>query len=163
LSAVPFAELPDDARVWVFASQRPLTPEQRDSLLAAVDEFLVGWHAHRRPVVGGRDWRYDHFLLIGADEVATGVSGCSIDSLFRSLQQLEPELGTGLLDSSPVWLRNEGGQVEALSRGEFRERVRTGRIGPDTVVFDNTVRTAGQVRRGEWEKPARDSWHARLL
>jgi hypothetical protein len=163
LSAVPFVGLPDDARVWVFASPRPLTAEQREALLTEVDAFLADWHAHGHPVVGAREWRYDRFLLVGADERATGVSGCSIDSLFRTLKRLEREMGIGLLDSSPVWYRGEDDAIEAVSRADFRERAGDGELGADTVVFDNTVRSMGQVRHGEWELPARSSWHARLL
>jgi hypothetical protein len=163
LSAVAWDALPDQARVWVFASPQPLTDEQTGTLLDEVDRFLAGWLAHGHSVVGAREWRYDRFLLIGADEAATGVSGCSIDSLFRTLKQLEREMGVALVDSSPVWYRAEDGTVESVSRPEFRERARGGEISEDTVVFDNTVRSAGQVRQGEWERPARDSWHAKLL
>jgi hypothetical protein len=163
LSAVAFDALPDEARVWVFASPRPLTDEQTGTLLDEVDRFLSGWLAHGHPVVGAREWRYDRFLLIGADEAATGVSGCSIDSLFRTLKQLERGMGVALVDSSPVWYRAVDGTIESVSRSEFRERARGGEISEDTVVFDNTVRSAGQVRQGEWERPARDSWHGKLL
>jgi hypothetical protein len=163
LSAVPFDQLPDDARVWVFASPLPLATEQADTLLGEVDRFIAGWLAHGHPVVGARDLRYDRFLLIGADERATGVSGCSIDSLFRTLQRLEREAGITLLDSSRVWYRGAEGGIETVDRPEFRARARAGEVSPDTVVFDNTVSDAGQVRNGAWETPARESWHARLF
>jgi len=163
LSAVPFSSLPDEARLWVFASPRPLTPEQSETLLAEVDRFLDGWLAHGRTVVGARDFRHGLFLMVAADEAATGVSGCSIDSLFRTLKRLEAEAGITLLDSSPVWYRDGSGSVEAASRPEFKARARAGEVDADTSVFDNTVSSVGQVRRGEWERPARASWHARLL
>ncbi len=163
MSAVPFSELPNDARLWVFAAARPLTPEQQETLLARVDEFLDGWLAHGREVVGARELRHDRFLLVAADERATGVSGCSIDSLFRALKELERELQVSLLDSSLVYYRSEDGAIQALSRGEFRERVRAGEVAEDTVVFDNTVRSVGEVREGRWELPMRDSWHARAF
>jgi hypothetical protein len=163
LGAVPFTELPDEARVWVFAATRPLSAEQAQAVIAETDRFLAGWHAHGHPVVGGRELTYDRFLMIGADEAATGVSGCSIDSLFRVLKQLEREVGITLLDSSPVWFRDRDGAIGAVSRPEFRERARTGQVDTDTIVFNNTVGTLGEVRSGRWEAPARDSWHAKLL
>src|SRR5690606_21679109 len=110
--AVPFTELPDDARIWIFASPEPLSREQSSGLLERVDEFLEEWHAHGHPVVGGRDWRYDRFLVVGADERATGVSGCSTDALFRVFKAAERELGISLLDGSLVWFR-EGGEIRA--------------------------------------------------
>lgn len=163
MSAAAFSELPNDARLWVFAAARPLNAEQQETLLARVDEFLDGWLAHGRRVIGGRELRHDRFLLVAADERATGVSGCSIDSLFRRLQELERELGVSLLDSALVYYRAEDGSIQALPRGEFRERVKAGEVGDDTLVFDNTVRSVGEVREGWWELPMRDSWHAKAF
>jgi hypothetical protein len=163
LGAVPFAALPDDARLWIFASPEPLSSDQSRALLDEVDGFLDGWLAHGHPVVGAREWRHDRFLLVGADERATGVSGCSIDSLFRVLKRLETEEGITLLDSSPVWFRGQGGEIRCVSRTEFRALGRAGEADADAVVFDNTVRAVGDLRQGRWETAARDSWHARLL
>lgn len=163
MSAISFSQLPDDARLWVFAAARPLTPEQQETLLARVDDFLADWLAHGRPVVGARELRHGRFLLVAADERATGVSGCSIDTLFRALQGLERELGASLLDSSLVHYRAEDGSIQALPRAEFRERVQAGEVGEDTPVFDNTVRSMGPVREGRWELPMRESWHARAF
>jgi hypothetical protein len=163
LSAVPFSALPDEARLWVFASPHPLGREEGEILLAAIDDFLDGWLAHGHMVVGGRAWKHDRFLLIGADEAATGVSGCSIDSLYRVLKRLEREASIRLLDSSLVWYRASDGEIVALPRAEFRARARSGELDGDTVVFDHTVRSVGQLRQGEWEKPAARSWHIRLL
>lgn len=160
---VAFADLPDDARLWVFAAPRALTPAEADVLLPRVDAFLSGWLAHGRPVVGARDLRLDRFLLVAADERATGVSGCSIDSLFRVLQELESTLGVSLLDSSRVHYRDASGEVRSVTRAEFRELVTSGAVDGDTPVFDNTVREVGTVRADRWELPMRESWHARAF
>jgi len=64
---VPFASLPDSARVWVFASDQPLTGAAADTLLAAVDGFLAAWRAHGLPLRCARDWRDGRFLAIGVD------------------------------------------------------------------------------------------------
>lgn len=163
MSAVDFTLLPGDARLWIFAASRPLAPGEAGTLLARVDRFVEGWLAHGHPVVGARDWRHDRFLLVGADERATGVSGCSIDSLFRAFKELEGELGAGLLDRSGVWFRGPGGEVRAATRPEFRALVESGEVGEDTVVFDNTISTVSELNAGKWEVPLRESWHARAF
>ena len=163
MPAVPFDRLPDHARVWVFAAARPLDDAQQQALLAHVDGFLHRWAAHGAPVHGGRELRHDRFLLVGADEEATGVSGCSIDTLFRTLGELEGELGVPLRDSSLVFYRDADGQVQSEPRTAFRERARAGGVGGETPVFDNTVGTVGDVRGGRWELPARESWHGRAF
>jgi hypothetical protein len=163
VSRVPFEEMPDGARVWVFAAVEPLGDEAAEALLREVDAFLDGWLAHGRTVIGARDWRDGRFLIVAADEAASGVSGCSIDALFRTLQGIEPRIGTSLTDRSRVWWRSEGGGVRAGTRAEFRERASAGEVSADTTVFDTTVATVGGVRSGAWERPARESWHARIL
>ena len=163
MPAVPFPSLPSDARAWVFAATQPVVGSDAEDLLHEIDRFVHGWLAHGQPVVGSCDWRYDHFLLVAADERATGVSGCSIDSLFRSLRGLESRLGISLLDASPVWYRADGGHIVAVSRPEFRELVRAAEVGPETIVFDNTVTTVGQIEGGEWERKMAESWHGRAF
>lgn len=161
--ATSLAEMPDNARVWVFAAPRALSADESARLMERVDGFVVRWTAHGRPVVGAREWRYGRFLLIAADEEATGVSGCSIDSLYRVLQEAERELQLPLMDASRVWYRDPDGAIRSETRAEFRDRVRSGEVGDETPVFDNTVSTVGAVRAGEWERPFRDAWHARAF
>ncbi|MBW3572947.1 MAG: hypothetical protein KY467_17770 [Gemmatimonadetes bacterium] len=163
MPAVPFDRLPDDARLWVFAAARPLDEGQQQALLSHADAFLARWAAHGAPVVGGRELRHGRFLLVGADERATGVSGCSIDSLFRTLGALEAETGVPLRDGSLVFYRDADGGIQAEPRPAFRQRAAAGGVTDETIVFDNTIPTVGALRAGGWEKPLRDSWHARAF
>ncbi len=161
--SVSFDQLPDDARVWVFAAARPLGEAESASLLRGVDEFVEGWAAHGAPVRGARDWRHGRFLLVGADERATGVSGCSIDSLFHALAAAEADTGISLRDSSLVFFRDASGEIRSVPRPEFRRLAAAGEVSDDTPVFDNTVTTVGAIRAGRWETRLRDSWHARAF
>jgi hypothetical protein len=157
-----FSSLPDSARLWVFAAARPLSPEEQQRLLAAVDDFLEQWNAHRVPLDCARELRYDQFLLVGADEVAAGVSGCSIDSLVRTMKDLGRQLGVELLDHASVYYR-EGDAVRRVTRDDFADAAASGGVTPATTVFDNTVATAGALRQGRWEAPAATTWHARAF
>jgi hypothetical protein len=160
---VPFDELPDDARLWIVAADRPLNDAAAGMLRRRVDAHLEVWHAHGTPVRGGCELRYGRFLLVGADERASGVSGCSIDSLFRVLKDVEREAGVKLLDVSPVWYRDGQGEVRSAPRAGFREAVKRGEVDAETIVYDNTVSTVGALRGGEWEKPLNRSWHAEVF
>jgi hypothetical protein len=158
----PLATLPDGARLWVFAAERPLTPAEREALLADVDAFLDQWAAHGVRLTCARDWRYDRFLLVAVDEAAAGASGCSIDALTRLLKDHERRLGMALLDNGPVTYR-DGERITRLPRGRFAQLAESGAVGRDTTVFDNTVATVGAMRAGRWEAPARHTWHGRAF
>jgi hypothetical protein len=159
---VPFAALPDEARVWVFSAAAPVTGAAADVLLREVDQHLTQWRAHGVPLVCARDWRDDRFLAVGVDEAASNASGCSIDALFHALRALEAQLGTSLVGNGAVYWRDVSGAVSVADRPAFRAVAAAGAVGPDTLVFDSTITTVGAWRR-EFEKPARASWHARLL
>ena len=163
MASSDFQGLSDDARLYIFAASRPLSAPESVQLLAEVDRFLEEWQSHKEDVFAARDWRYDRFLLIGVDETATRLSGCSIDGMMRRLKDLEARLGSTLVDGSAVLYRDDGGEIVRLDRNSFRERVRDGRVGADTTVFNNTLLTVGELRRGLWETAMRNSWHARAF
>jgi hypothetical protein len=157
---VPFDQLPADARLWIFPASRPLDDEERRRVLAEADAFINQWMAHGMPLTAARELRYDQFVLVGVNERAAGVSGCSIDALVRRMDQLGRELGIELVDNAPVQYR-ENGAIKRASRDDFANLASKGLVGRDTVVFDNTVATVGDIDR--WEVRAGDTWHARAF
>jgi hypothetical protein len=157
-----FDALPGHARLWVFAADRELAAPERERLLATVDQFLDGWHAHQRPLQSAREFKYDRFLLIAVDEQAAGASGCSIDALVQELKRLQASLGATLLDNGPVLYR-EAGRIVRVDRETFADLARSGAVTPATPVFDNTVSRVDDVRTGRWEGPAAEAWHGRAF
>ena len=159
---MPFERMPDHARLWIFAADRPLTAREQLNLLAGVDAFLDPWKAHGEPLTVARDLRHDRFLLVGVDESNAGASGCSVDALLRALTEMEHALDVSLLDHGPVLFRR-GDRIERLPRQEFTELAQRGEVTPATIVFNNTLTRVGDLLAGRWETPARESWHARAF
>ena len=159
---IPFEVLPDESRLWVFAVERTLVEADQENFLSAVDRFLETWAAHGVPLTCGRDFRRGRFLLVAVDETTAPPSGCSIDAMVGVLKDQERRLGLRILDNTPVWFVADG-EVQRISRPEFSRLAEEGAVGPDTVVFDNTVTRLKDVRAGRWEGPARESWHQRVF
>jgi hypothetical protein len=157
-----FENLPDDARVWIFGAAAPVDDIDSAKLLAAVDTFLVQWKAHGHPLTSAREWRDERFLVIGVDQHTEGASGCSIDGLFRTLQELEPAVGSSLVRGGLVFFRGPGDLVCALARDDFEALSRRGGADGTTAVFDTTITTAGDYR-ARFERRASESWHKSLL
>lgn len=154
---IEFNELPASARVWIFASDRPLRGPESARLLTEVDEFLARWQAHGAPLRSARDWRDDHFLVIGVDPSVEQASGCSIDGLFRGLQALERALDTRLVAGGRVFYRDETGSPRVVARPEANRY-----IDAETPVFDIAITDAGSYR-DRFERPAAATWVAALL
>ena len=162
---VDFETLPGHGRLWVFPASRPLGADERRTLLAEVDDFLEGWRAHGAPLRAGRELVEERFLLVGVDVDAESPSGCSIDALVNRLRALGSDLGVTLIDHASVWYRTRGdaGEVHAASRADFRALAAAGAVGPTDHVFDTSLTRIQQVRDGELERPATDTWHGRAF
>jgi hypothetical protein len=158
---VPFSDLPDDARIWIFGADKPLNGAVVDSMLAEVDSYLDQWKAHGFPLKAAREWRDNRFLIIGIDPTVEQASGCSIDGLFRALQQLQKTTGAQIVGGGRVFYRDASGATHAVARDEFATLTSAGKIGPKTPVFDTSL-----TRLDEWktrfEQPLAESWAAAL-
>jgi hypothetical protein len=162
MPAVEFETLPAEARVWVFASDRPLSGKDADLLLGEVDRFLAQWKAHGHPLRCAREWRDDRFLAIGVDPTAEQASGCSIDGLFRGLQTLERVLNTRLVAGGRVFYRDSVGAPQLVARPEIASLAAKGTLTSNTPVFDMSITAAGDYR-ARFESPASATWVAALL
>ena len=162
MPCIDFSQLPEDARVWIFAAERPLAADERDRLLAQVDGFIGQWAAHDTPLTAGRELRYDRFLFVAVDQRLAGPSGCSIDALVRQMKQLEQELEVELVNHAPVVFR-AGDEIRRVRRDQFAALATAGDVGPETTVFDNSLTRLGDVRAGRWETPAANAWHGRAF
>lgn len=163
MSLIPFEEMPDDARLWVFGTDRAPGPDEARLLSHRTRAYLESWTAHDRALDAAFQLREGRFLLIAVDETAAPASGCSIDALTRHLRGMEEELGISILDATPVWYRDAEGAPVRVSREAFRDAAARGDISLDTPVLDITVDRVDDIRTGRWERPAGRSWHARLL
>src|SRR3954463_10490644 len=136
MALVPFSDLPGTARIWIFGSDKPLAGAVADTLLAEVDSYLDQWKAHGFPLRAAREWRDNRFLIIGIDPTVEQASGCSIDGLFRSLQQMQTAIGAQLVGGGRVFYRDQSGVTHSVLRDEFSTLTSAGKIGPKTPVFD---------------------------
>ena len=151
------ANLPDNARIWIFGISPALTESSARTLEQRVDAFLDQWAAHGTPITSARQLLWGSFLVVGVDK-RSETSGCSIDRMFGLLRQLEDELSVEILSAERIFVRHGDGRIDAITRGEFSE---SGDY--HTIVFDTAAERLEQVRSGAWERRAEESWHRQLL
>jgi len=158
---VPFEELPDEARVWIYPSNRPFTEEERAELDASLRQFLHQWTVHGEQLKAGHDLPYSRFVVLGLDQSEHSASGCSIDASVRFVQEVEQRFGVALLDRMNVTYK-QGEYIAHKHLDEFRRMAAERAVSPKTVVFNNLVTTKGEYLEN-WEVPAAESWHARFF
>ena len=155
-----FPTLPDHARLWIYAADRPLSASEQADLLQTLRGFLTSWVSHGRPVQGRADVRHDRFLLLAGEVPGGEISGCGIDASVHAVEAAGAQFGITWLSPLGVFFRDASGGVRSLPRATFRKLVRTGEVTAETSVFDFTITTLGDVRRGRFERPAGETWHA---
>jgi len=154
-----FEGLPDDSKLWVFSLAQEIPVGVTGALATELQEFIDGWRAHGSPVRGALAFPDRWFVLVAADPSFSEVSGCSIDSLFRSVETICRKFDLQVTDPAVIYFR-ENSRVTALGRDEFETACRSGRILETTPVFNNAVSTLAELRAGRWEQPFARSWHA---
>ena len=160
MSELKFSDLPDTARVWIYGAEQSLTGDQVRRLEDHMAQFLAQWHSHERPVTPAWRLEHDRFVIIGADESAAALSGCSIDSMVRHLKDFDQTTGLNFLGTGgQVFYRDATGAIQCVDRPAFTDVARQGAVDDQTVVFNNVIQTVGEFRSGRWEVPMRDSWH----
>jgi hypothetical protein len=155
---VAFDHLPPQARVWIYQASRPLAEEELVALLPRLAAFAEEWTSHGRQLAASAQFLHRQFLVIGLDEEVAGASGCSIDASVRFVQELEQRLGVQLLEKSRMaFLTN--GELRQFTRRELRAAIAAGEVQADTLYFNNTLTTKGQLD-GQWPAPASQTWLA---
>ena len=158
---IPFDQLPDNARVWVYPSSRKFTPDELLVIRQKTEAFLEQWTAHGTQLQAGLHLPYDHFIVLGLNESIQSASGCSIDASVHFIQSLEETFKITLLDKMNVTFRNEN-SIDHIPLKEFRAKAKKKQVKADVIVFNNLVMNKMEYDT-HWEVPASQSWHARYF
>ena len=158
---VPFSNLPEDARIWIYQANRPFSEEELPVIQRKMEIFLSQWTAHQNTLEAGYELPYNRFIVIGLNQNMVSASGCSIDASVHFIQSLEKEYGIDLLDKMNVTFR-QGEYISFKSLTDFRQMAKARSISKDTIVFNNLVDTK-VAYTNDWEVPASESWHSRFI
>ena len=158
---VPFDQLPDNARVWIYPSSRNFSPDELLVIRQKTKAFLEQWTAHGTELQAGLDLPYHRFIVLGLNESIQSASGCSIDASVHFIQSLEETFKITLLDKMNVTFRNKNA-IDHISLQEFRTKAKEKKVNSDVIVFNNLVQNKMEYD-SLWEVPASSSWHARYF
>jgi hypothetical protein len=158
---VPFDELTNDARVWIYPSSRPFTKAECATIASKLESFIAAWTAHGASLKASFLLPYNRFIVIALDENTQAASGCSIDASVRIIQELEKTFDVTLLDKMNVSFK-QGEFITYKPLLDFKKMVKDNSLTKNTIVFNHLVVNKGEFLM-QWEVPAKDSWHARYF
>ena len=158
---VNFDELPLQSRVWVFQSNRIMSPSEQSSIDAAVKQFVQKWSTHGVQMLASHVLYHNCFVVIAADEQKQAASGCSIDSFTALFKAFGTKYNLSFFDrfSMAYKLKDE---VLISNLNEFKKLIAEGRVTQDSLVFNNLI-DQRQDLYSKWEIPLKESWQKRYL
>ena len=150
-----FHTLPEQARIWVYASEKALTQNQQAYILNYISEHLKGWNAHKEPLTAGVTILENHFIIVGLDEDKNGASGCSIDTLQNTIQKIEKELTLSLMNRLNVFCKIEQ-EIHCIPSFKLESMAKA-----DTPFYDLTILTKSDLNT--YLKPISEGWCSSFL
>jgi len=151
----------ENSRIWIYQSDRPFTPEEEQAVSDKLRTFTDQWKAHGAELLTEAAILYNRFIILAVNEEQAQASGCSIDSSTKLIKSLEQEYGVDLFNRFNMAYR-DGNEIISCSRADFEKLIEEKRITSDTIVFNNMVKTVGELKT-KWEIPFKDSWHVQVF
>lgn len=155
------ADFSPNSRVWIYQGNRSFSEKEEGEINEQLHLFYSHWDSHGAPVKGWAKLLFGQFIVVLADEEATGVSGCSTDSMVRIIKSLERQYSVNFFDRLTItFLVN--GKAQMLPMNQVSYALEKGFVSPETPFFNNTIQTLGELL-SSWIVPLRESWLAKRL
>lgn len=153
---VEFNQMPGDARVWIYQSDRTFSDDDVKAITGESINFLTQWTAHGAKLKSSAKVFYNRFLVVALDEKEAQASGCSIDSCVHFVQSLGKTLDVDFFERTKVaFLINDQVVIESLE--SIKNNTTTRAIAGDSLNFNNLVQSKSEFD-SQWITPVSESW-----
>lgn len=151
----------DNSRVWIYQSSRLFFISEALQMEDMLNDFVKSWNSHGDPVKGYANLFFGQFIILMADESATGVSGCSTDSSVRLIKSIEKKFNVQLFERQNLAFVVKD-KVQLLPLNQLEYAVENNFINANTLYFNNTVLTKKELLE-KWLIPVKESWLAKRV
>ena len=149
----------NNSRVWIYQSNRLFTLDEALQIEELLEDFTKTWLSHGAKVKGYANLFFGQFIVLMADESATGVSGCSTDSSVRLIKNIEQDYNVNLFDRQTLaFVIKE--RIQLLPMDQLDNAIAEEFINADTLYFNNTVQTKNELLN-RWIIAVKESWLAK--
>jgi len=149
------------SRVWVYQASRVFTLIEALEIESLLNDFSAQWKSHGTPVKGAGYLFFGQFVILMADETASGVSGCSTDSSVRLIKDIEQRFGVNMFDRTTLAFIVKD-KIQMLPLSQLQYAFDNQFITADTLYFNNLVQTKKELEE-DWLQPIKNSWLAKRI
>ena len=150
-----------DSLVWIYQSSRLFSLGEALEIEELLNDFTAKWLSHGVPVKGAGYLFFGQFIILMADERATGVSGCSTDSSVRLIKDIEQKFGVNMFDRTTLAFVVKD-KIQMLPLSQLQYAFDNGFINSHTLYFNNLVQTKQELENN-WIIPIKDSWLSKKI
>ena len=151
----------DNSRVWIYQGNRLFLINEALEMETMLQDFVAQWKSHGAKVKGYANLFFGQFIILMADETATGVGGCSTDSSVHMIKLIEEKFKVSMFERQNLaFIVKEKVQLLPLSQLDYA--IENNFIDENTPYFNNTVLTKKALLHN-WIIPVKDSWLAKNL
>ena len=150
-----------DSRVWIYQASRLFSMSEAFDIEDMLKEFAAQWKSHGTPVKGAGYLFFGQFIILMADERATGVSGCSTDSSVRLIKDIEQKYAVNMFDRTTLAFVVKD-KIQMLPLSQLQYAADNQFITGYTLYFNNLVLTKEELEKN-WIVPVKDSWLAKRI
>ena len=154
---LPYEQIADTSRVWMYQSNRLLTEAEQFTLETALVAFCDNWTAHKVNLRASFKIEASAIILLVVDEQNQGASGCSIDKSYEFLRSVESELNIELFNRKLITWMDDNQSVHISPLYEIPSLLAEGRFSPNSLMYDCTLQSLDLIR-SSWLKEARHTW-----
>lgn len=153
----PFNQMPANARIWTYTSNRKLEKSELEMIAAKLITFCNQWNTHGALMSTSFEIQFDQVIILAVDESQMGPSGCSIDSSVRLLREIEKDLDIDLLNQGKVSFIKSHGDLEVNPILGIKSKVTEGILLAETIVLNPVIQRKSDLDNN-WKIRAKESW-----
>lgn len=158
---VDYTEISEDAKVWIYPSNRKFYPTEIPEIEQKLKSFAENWKKEDENFKVSYQFLYNRFIVLVADDENATITNADIDASVSFILELQETYKVELLDKMNVCFK-QGEFVQYKELKDFKKLVKNRAVTGKTTIFDNLI-TNNHDFKNFWEVPIADSWYNRFL
>lgn len=147
---IPYSELSDNNKIWVYISDRPFTEEEDVFVEEKLTALCNNWDVHGSPLKSTFVVVKSQIVVLFSDEVDNQASGCSIDASVRGMREIGDKLNIDFFNRWNIACEKDN-TIQVLHVNDFKAKLKSGEMTGEDYVFKNIINS-----RSEFESTFRE-------
>jgi hypothetical protein len=152
---IPFEQLPDQSRVWVYQADRPLMATEMEQISSFLTLEMDAWAAHGASLNASFEIRFNQVVIVAVNEDVNEASGCSIDASTRWFKSLGEMLQVNFFDRQIAKIQGE--QISLIPIASIKDFIIGANLLEQDYIIPPQTADLGQYRN-QWLQTVRQSW-----